>query len=137
MRTSSAIGLGHRAFHRGLVGARRDARPLGDVLRRADAGHHVLALRVDEELAVELVLAGRGIAGEGDAGGGGLAHVAEHHGLHVDRRAPARRDGVQLAVLDGAGVHPGAEHGADGAPELLLRLLREAACRVPSRRCAL
>ena len=120
-----AIGLGHGAFHRGLVGARRDARGFRDVLRGADARHHVLALRVDEELAVELALAGGGIAGERHAGGGGLAHVAEDHGLHVHRRAPARRNGVQLAVLDGAVVHPGAEHGADGAPELLLRLLRE------------
>jgi hypothetical protein len=36
--------------------------PLGhlvDVLRRADARHHVLALGVHEELAVEDVLAGR------------------------------------------------------------------------------
>ena len=42
-------------------------------------GDHVLALGVDQVLAVELVLAGRGIAGEGDAGGRILAHVAEHH----------------------------------------------------------
>ena len=39
----------------------------GDGLRRANAGHHVFALGVDEELAVELVLAGGGIAGEGHA----------------------------------------------------------------------
>ena len=128
------IGLRHRAFHRGLVGARCDARALGDVLRRADARHHVLALRVDEKLAVELALAGRRIARERDAGGGGLAHVAEHHRLHVHRRAPARRNGVKLAVFDRAVVHPRAEHRADGAPELLLRILRETACRAASRR---
>jgi hypothetical protein len=32
---------------------------------------------------------------------------------------------LQLAVFDGAGVHPGGEDGADRAPELLLRVLRE------------
>jgi hypothetical protein len=38
------------------------------VLRGADAGDHVFALGVDQELAVELVLAGGRVAGEGDAG---------------------------------------------------------------------
>jgi hypothetical protein len=119
------IGLRHCGFHRRLVGGGRLARLLGDVLRRADAGDDILALGVDEELAVELLLARRGIAREGDAGRRGLAHVAEHHRLHVHRGAPARRNAVKLAVLDGAAVHPGAEHRADGAPELLLRILRE------------
>jgi len=32
---------------------------------------------------------------------------------------------VQAAVGDGALVHPRAEHRADGAPQLLARLLRE------------
>ena len=45
----------HQRFERGMVGAGGLARRLGDVLGRADAGHHVLALGVDEKLAVELV----------------------------------------------------------------------------------
>ena len=32
---------------------------------------------------------------------------------------------MQFAIGDGALVHPGAEHGADGAPELGVRVLRE------------
>ena len=36
------------------------SRPI-DVERRADAGHHILALRIDEELTVELSLALRGL----------------------------------------------------------------------------
>ena len=125
MRVSSLNAVRQRPFHRRLVGARLLARGLGDLLRRADAGDHVLALRVDQELAVELLLAGRWIAREGDAGRRRLAHVAEHHGLHVDRGAPALRDVVQAPIGDGALVHPGAEHGADCAPELLVRVLRE------------
>ena len=121
--------LRHDRFERGLVGAGRDAGGLGDVLRRADAGHDVLALGIDQELAVELVRAGRGVAGEGDAGGGGLAHVAEHHGLDGDGRAPALGNGVQAPVGLGAGVHPGREHGPDGAPELGRGLLRERLAR--------
>ena len=95
------------------------------MLRGADAGDDVLALGVDQIFAVEGVLAGRGVAGEGDAGGAVLAHVAEHHGLDVDGGAPFGRDVVQAAVGDGALVHPGAEHGADGAPELFVDILRE------------
>src|SRR5205085_11913110 len=43
-------------------------RELVDALRRPDAGNHVLALGVAEELAEDLPLAGRGAAGKGDAG---------------------------------------------------------------------
>ena len=49
----------HRTFHRRLVGTRFLPRDLGDLLRRADAGDDVLALGVDQELAVEPLLAGR------------------------------------------------------------------------------
>ena len=120
-----AIDLRHHRFHRRLVGMCLNAGGFGDVLRRADAGHHVFALRVDEELAVKLVRAGRWIAREGDAGGGRVAHVAEHHGLHVDGGAPAFGNVVEAPIGDGALVHPRAEHGADGAPELFARVLRE------------
>ena len=100
-------------------------RRLGDFLRRADAGDHVLALRVDEEFAVELPFTGRGIARKGNAGRGALAHIAEHHGLHVDRGAPAFRNAVQTPIGDRALVHPRAEHRADGAPQLRVRILRK------------
>ena len=115
----------HQRFERGLVGAGRFPRRLGDVLGRADAGHHVLALRVDEKFAVELLCAGRGIAGEGDAGRRCLAHIAEHHRLHIDRGAPVGGNVVQAPIGDGALVHPGREHGADRAPQLVARSLRK------------
>ena len=44
---------GQQRLHRRLVGMRGEPRRLGDVLRRADAGDHVLALRIDEEFAIE------------------------------------------------------------------------------------
>ncbi len=118
-------GFRHRAFHRRLVGAGFLARFLGDVLRRANARHHVLTLRVDQELAVELALAGGGIAGERYTGRGRLAHIAEHHGLDVDGGAPGFRDVVQAAVSHRTRIHPGREHRADRAPQLLVRILRE------------
>ena len=84
------------------------------------AGHHVLALGVGQKLAEELLLAGGGVAGEGHAGAAVVAHVAEGHGLDVDGGAPGVGDVVVAAVDVGPGVVPRAEHGLDGAHELLL-----------------
>ena len=119
------VDLGERGFHRGFVRLRRDPRDFRDVLRRANARHNVLALRVDQELAVELLRAGRGIARESDAGRRCVAHIAEHHRLHVDGGAPARGNVVEAAVGDRALVHPGGEDRADRAPQLLARVLRK------------
>ena len=96
-----------------------------DRFRRAHPGHDVFTLRVDEELAVEdLGTAGR-VAREGDAGTTGVAHVAEDHALHVDRRAPLVRDVVFAAVDIGALVVPRAEDRADRAHELLAGIIGE------------
>ena len=51
--------------------------------------------------------------------------IAEHHGLDVDGGAPALRNSVQPPIRVGALVHPTAEHRADRAPQLLVRILRE------------
>ena len=85
-----------------------------------DAGHHVLALGIGQELTEQLLLAGGGVAGEGHAGAAVVAHVAEGHGLDVDGGAPGVGDVVVPAVHVGAGIVPGAEHGLDGAHQLLL-----------------
>src|SRR5579872_7429308 len=95
------------------------------MLRRANARDDVLTLRVDEILAIELGHAGRRVAREGDAGRAIIAHIAEDHRLNVDRRSPIRRNFMEAAVGDRALIHPRAEHRADRAPKLLLRILRE------------
>ena len=87
-----------------------------DGLRRADPGHHVLALGVHQELAVEPPLSRRRITGEGDAGAGGVAHVAEHHGLDVDGGPPTVGDGVHFPVRRGAVIVPRPEHRARWRP---------------------
>ena len=118
-------GFRHDRFERRLVAAAFDARFLGDGLRRPDAGDHVLALRVHQELAVKPLVARRRVAGEGNARRAGLAAVAEYHGLDVDRGAPAFGQVVELPVFDGAGIVPAIEDRADCAPELLVDVLRE------------
>ncbi len=94
-------------------------------LRRAHARDNVLPLRVDQELAVELLEAVRRVARESHARSGPIPRVAIDHRLHVDRRAPFRRDVVLAAVNDRAIVHPRPEHGADGPHQLVPRRIRE------------
>ncbi len=118
-------GLGHERFQRGLAVAGCAALRLGQRLGRAQARHHVLALRVQQELAEKLLGAGRRIAGEDDTGRAVVAPVAEHHGLDGNGRAPIVGDVVETPIGDGTRILPRAEHGGDGAPELLAQVLRE------------
>ena len=63
-----------------------------DRLGRADTGNNILALGIDQKFTVEVILAGRGVAGKGHTGGAVIAHVAEDHRLDVDGSTPFRRD---------------------------------------------
>ena len=99
-------------------------------LRVPDAGHHVLALGVDQEVPV---LAGgpRGrITRESDAGARGVVAVPEHHGLNVDRRAEVVGDAFALPVGDRPRSVPRGEDGLDGPAELLVGILGERLARV-------
>ena len=96
-------------------------------LRCADTGDYVFALGVDQEFAEHHVFTSAGVAGETDAGGAVIAHVAEHHGLDVDRGAVGqiRGDLEFAAVVDRTLAHPGIEHGLDRQFELLENVFRE------------
>ena len=101
------------------VGVREElAHPL-DRLGRADAGDDVLALCVDEELAVEAPLPRRRVAREADPGARRVALVPEHHLDDVDRGAEVVRDVVRPSVDPGARRFPGVEHRTRGAVQLL------------------
>ena len=108
-----------------LVSLGHDLGQLVDGLRGADACDDVFALCVHQELTEELLFAGRRVAREGNACAGGVTGVAEDHGLDVDSGAPVGGDIVHAAIIDRAGVIPGAEDGLDGAHELDLGVLRE------------
>ena len=111
----------------------RDGHPLLhrlDRLGRADAGDDVLALGVREELAVQLPLARRRVAGEADPSARALAAVAEHHLHDVHGRPEVVRDVVRAPVDLRARRVPRVEDGAVRAAELLSRLLREGAARL-------
>ena len=97
----------------------------GERDRVADAGHHVLALGVLQVVAVDALVAGGGVAGEGDAGARVGAQVAEDHRADVDGGAQVARDALLSAVeLRAVGV-PGVEDRVDGEVHLLARVLRE------------
>ncbi|CAM5529829.1 hypothetical protein SNARM312S_07686 [Streptomyces narbonensis] len=93
----------------------------------ADTGDDVLALRVLQVVAVDAGVARGGVAGEGDAGAGVRAEVAEDHRADVDGGAEVARDALLAAVeLRAVGV-PGVEDGLDGEVHLLTRVLGEVA----------
>ena len=101
-----------------------------DIDRGANARHYILALRVQQKLAVELLVANRRIAGETDARGTGVAEIAEDHRLHVHRRAQIVRDVVNAAIVLGAIVLPGTEYCVARHDQLLVRILRKVALGV-------
>ena len=115
----------HQLVVRRLV----DRLQLGERHGVADAGDDVLALRVLEVVAVDALVAAGGVAGEGDAGAGVGAEVAEDHGADVDGRAEVAGDALLAAVELGAVGVPRVEDGADGQVHLLARVLREVAAR--------
>ena len=98
---------------------------LREVARGAHAGHDVLALGVDEEVARRLGRAGHLVAAERDARARRVALVPEHHLLDVAGGAPVVGDVVDPAVGRGALADPRVEHGADRLPQLVGRVLRE------------
>ena len=75
-----------------------------DCGRGADTGNDIFALGVHKVLAVELLLAGGGVTGEGNACARSVAHVAEHHRLYIDGGAPIVGDVVHGAVDVGLGL---------------------------------
>ena len=108
-----------------LVGLGQHFFELADRLRRANARDDVFALRVDQELAVELFRAGCRASRKADARRRAIAGVAEHHLLHVDGRADVVGNVVDAAVFLRARVLPRAEHRVARALELLDRILRK------------
>ena len=113
-----------------VVHRRHVALELADLGRRADARHHVLALGVGQVLAVQLLLAGVGVARERHAGAGVVAHVAEDHRHDVDGGAEVVGDLLAVAVVVGALAEPRREDGLDGEVQLLQRVGREVAAGV-------
>ena len=125
--------VGLQAAHDGaqlVVGGLVQALEVGQGQGVADAGDDVLALGVDQVVAVDAGAPGGGVAGEAHAGAGGLPHVAEHHGAHVDRGAQVVRDLLAAAVDVGALGVPGAEDGLGGHVQLGAGVLREVDARV-------
>ena len=88
-------------------------------------GNHVFALGIDEPFAVELVIAGGGVAGEGNARCGVVVHIAEDHALDVDSSSPVIRNIFDPAVGGGFFAVPAFEDGADAAPELFHGVVRK------------
>ena len=91
----------------------------------ADASHDILALGVDQEVAVLADGSGGRVAGEAHAGTRVVVAVAEHHGLDVDGGAEVVGDALTDPVGDGPVTVPRGEHGFDGPAQLVVGILGE------------
>ena len=108
-----------------VIDFRQERLQLTDVQRRADARHHVLALRIHQELSVELLLAGGGIARKPDTRAARLPQIPKDHRLDVHGGPQRIGDVVHAPVVAGPGGIPGAEYGVPCHGELLPGVLRK------------
>ena len=96
-----------------------------DRLRGPDSGNHVFTLGVDQIFSINSLCACGRISCKCHAGSGGISHVSEYHGLHVDSGSPVTGNVVHSAVDDGTLVIPGTEYGLDSLHELHPGILGE------------
>src|SRR4030095_6883684 len=66
--------------------------------RCANTRDHILALGIDEKLAIEALIAGGWVACESDSGRAIIAEITKGHGLDVHRRAPIVGNLIKLAI---------------------------------------
>ena len=93
--------------------------------RRAHTGDNILALRIDQVLAIEDILAIGRVAGECNTCGAVIAHVAIDHRLNIDSGTPLMRNLVLVAVNGGAIVVPTAKDSSNRAFELRHGIIRK------------
>ena len=85
----------------------------------------VFALGVDQIVAAQARRAERAVARQGHPGRAVVAESAEHHRHDAARRSPIVGNIVLPTVHQCPVAHPRAEHGADGVPDLIERVLGE------------
>src|SRR5260221_2499051 len=111
------ISLGHNLFQ------------LGQMHRGADSGHNVFTFCVGQVVSIENLFAGARVTRQADARAGILSGSSDDHLHDVDGGAEGSGDFFDAAVRDSLFRHPRTEHGADRAPELLHRIVRECMTR--------
>ena len=124
-RVEFAIDLRHGVLHARQMPVLVVPGVIVDRRRGPDAGNHILTLCIHQPFSIKPVFAGGGIAGKGNAGSGGVAHIAEDHGLDVHRGTPVVRNLFDPAVGDGFLAVPTFKHRRYGAPQLFDRVVRK------------
>src|ERR1700728_2210998 len=92
---------------------------------RTNPRHHVFSLRVEQKIAEESLLSGGGIARETHTGAGIVSGISVHHLNHIDGSAQKTRNLFHSPVGLRFFSYPRLEHGSNGTPELLMRILGE------------
>ena len=81
-----------------LVGVRHDSLHFGQLQRRADSRHHILALGVHQKFPEENLLAGRRVARKTYPCAGIFAGIPENHLYHAGRRPSIVRNLFRYAI---------------------------------------
>ena len=110
--------LRHQTLKRRQVPALLIGRSSVNGTRSASPCNNILSLGIHEILAVKLAFSRGRVAAERNAGRRIIAHVPEHHRLHVDCRSPFIRNLLYAAVLDSTSAVPTCENRAHSAPQL-------------------
>ena len=108
-----------------LIAFRKILFQSGNGLWCSDTGHNILTLCIDQVFTINTFFTGRRITGEGYTCTGGIAHVSEYHGLHIDSRSPVTGDIIHSSVNDSSLIVPGTEHRLYGFHQLHSGVLRE------------
>ena len=93
-----------------------------DMLRRANAGDDIFALRVGQVISKQLLFSGGRIPRKSDARAGIFTHVAENHRDYIDGSSEIIRNLFAAPVGNGPISVPRSKNGFDGFFELLIRI---------------
>ena len=88
----------------------------GKQSRGTSSGDYVFALSVNQKFAVKVLVTARWITRKCHSRRTVITKVAEHHGLHIDRRAPVVGNLVKLSISDRTIIVPRAKHCSDRPP---------------------
>ena len=113
-----------------LVNFRHELREFVQMHGRANSRHHVLALRVQQEIAKKCLFSGRRVAREAHSRPGIVAGVPINHLHHVHRRAQQPGDLLHPPIGHRFLAHPRFKHRANRAPQLFFGVLRKSLSRI-------
>ena len=93
-------------FYKLFIAFRKILFQTGDRLGSPDSGNNIFALCINQIFTVDPSRSGRRVPCKSNSRSGCVSHIAEYHGLYVDRGSPVSGDVIHAAVHDSALIIP-------------------------------